>query len=331
MRVREVQRLSGSADRQRLPLLEGEDLTGEGVIEPSRLIRPVDAPAVAVACFFRDVVGELSSRADARPVCRLHSEMGPASLWEIEHQGVRLGVFHPGVGAPLAGAMLEQVIARGVRGVIACGGAGALVPELVMGHAVVLTGAVRDEGTSFHYLSAGRVISADPGPAETLADALSANGVETVRGLSWSMDAIYRETRARVSRRVEEGCLVVEMEASALMAIARYRSIPFGEVVMAGDSLAGREWQHRGWMTAESARLAVVRLGRRRRGRADEVTAVRNATVPPPAHRGLSQFPEPGLTWDNVMRLVPDEASRLSVYGWFRGASCADSCTRQSS
>jgi uridine phosphorylase len=152
------------------------------------------------------------------------------------------------------GECLGPVIARGVRGVIACGAAGALVPDLVMGHAVVLTGAVRDEGTSFHYLPAGRVVSADPGPAESLADALSAAGVETTHGLSWSMDAIYRETRARVSRRVEEGCLVVEMEASALMAIARYRSIPFGEVVMAGDSLAGREWQHRGWMTAKSAR-----------------------------------------------------------------------------
>lgn len=253
MRAREVQRLSGPTDH-RLPLLEDEDLTGEAVIEPSRLIRPVDAPAVAVACFFRDVVEELSGRQDARSVCRLHSEMGPASLWEIEHRGVRLGVFHPGVGAPLAGAMLEQVIARGVRAVIACGAAGALVPELVMGHAVILTGAVRDEGTSFHYLPAGRVVSADPGPAESLADALSAAGVETTHGLSWSTDAIYRETRARVSRRVEEGCLVVEMEASALMAVARYRSIPFGEVVMAGDSLAGREWQHRGWMTATSAR-----------------------------------------------------------------------------
>ncbi|MGD0377232.1 MAG: hypothetical protein ABSB01_21935, partial [Streptosporangiaceae bacterium] len=120
--------MSGPTDRRRLPLLEDEDLTGEAVIEPSRLIRPVDAPMVAVACFFRDVVEELSGRQDARPVCRLHSEMGPASLWEIEHRGVRLGVFHPGVGAPLAGAMLEQVIARGVRGVIACGAAGALVP-----------------------------------------------------------------------------------------------------------------------------------------------------------------------------------------------------------
>jgi nucleoside phosphorylase len=93
--------------------------------------------------------------------------------------------------------------------------------------------------------------------AEILAGALSADGVQTMHGLSWSMDAIYRETRARVSRRVQEGCLVVEMEASALMAIARYRCIPFGEVVMAGDSLAGREWQHRGWMTAKSARLQL--------------------------------------------------------------------------
>ncbi len=149
-----------------------------------------------------------------------------------------------------------------------------------MGHAVVLTGAVRDESTSFHYLPAGRVVSADPGPAETLADALSADGVEMMHGLSWSMDAIYRETRARVSRRVEEGCLVVEMEASALMAIARYRSIPFGEVVMAGDSLAGRgvgsPWVDDGRVGAP----AVVRLGRGRRGRADEVTTVRDATVP---------------------------------------------------
>jgi len=249
-----MQRLPGPADRQRLPLLEDEDLAGEAVIEPGRLIRPVDAPPTAVACFFRDVVEELPSRADARPVCRLHSEMGPASLWEIEHRATRLGVFHPGVGAPLAGAMLEQVIARGVRAVIACGGAGALVPELVMGHAVVLTGAVRDEGTSFHYLPPGRIVPADPGPAGTLADALSAAGVEPVRGLTWSTDAIYRETRARVSRRVQEGCLVVEMEASALMAIARYRGIPFGQVVMAGDSLAGREWEHRGWMTAGTAR-----------------------------------------------------------------------------
>ena len=93
------------------------------------------------------------------------------------------------------------------------------------------------------------------------------------------MDAIYRETRARVSRRVEEGCLVVEMEASALMAIARYRSIPFGEVVMAGDSLASREWQHRGWMTAKSARPAVVRLGRGRRRRVDEVTGFHLAGI----------------------------------------------------
>jgi hypothetical protein len=263
-----VQRLSGPADRRRLPLLEDEDLTGEAVIEPSRLIRPVDAPTVAVACFFRDVVEELSGRQDARSVCRLHSEMGPASLWEIEHLGVRLGVFHPGVGAPLAGALLEQVIARGVRGVIACGAAGALVPELVMGHAVILTGAVRDEGTSFHYLPAGRVVSADPGPAESLADALSAAGVETTRGLSWSMDAIYRETQDR--------------------------PLPLHPVRRGGDGrrLAGRPGVAAPWVDdGQVSAPAVVRLGRGRRRRVDEVTAFpMQRCRPGRPHEGATQW-----------------------------------------
>ena len=117
--------------------------------------------------------------------------------------------------------------------------------------------------------------------------------METTHGLSWSTDAIYRENRARVSRRGEEGCLVVEMEASAPMAIARYRCIPFGEVVMAGDSLADREWQHRGWMTAKSARPAVVRLGGGRRRRVDEVTGFQSTSSPFPTPPAQLQ-PGPG-------------------------------------
>ena len=142
----------------------------------------------------------------------------------------------------------------GVRGVIARGGAGALIPELVMGHAVILTGAVRDEGTSFHYLPAGRVVSADPGPAESLADALSAAGVgddaqpELVDGRHLPRDPgpSLAPGGGRVSGR-RDGSVGADGD----------RPLPLHPVrrsVMAGDSLAGREWQHRGWMTAKSAR-----------------------------------------------------------------------------
>ena len=60
----------------------------------------------------------------------------------------------------MAAAFLEQAIARGCRHFAVCGGAGALVPELVLGHVIVPTAAVRDEGTSYHYLAPAREVEA---------------------------------------------------------------------------------------------------------------------------------------------------------------------------
>jgi uridine phosphorylase len=82
-------------------------------------------------------------------------------------------------------------------------------------------------------------------------------GIAHVVGRTWTTDAIYRETRARVERRVAEGSVVVEMEAAALLAVARYREVAFGQVLLAGDSLAGATWDDRGWMSAGEAREAL--------------------------------------------------------------------------
>jgi uridine phosphorylase len=237
-----------------VPLLEG-DFTAEGMIEPARVVPEVDMPECAVACFFGEVVNEVvPGRPDARQVTVLSSEAGPSPVWEIELSGRRLAVFQPGVGAPLAAGYLEEVIAMGCRRLVACGGAGALVPELVMGHAVVADSAVRDEGTSYHYLPADRVVDADPHAVATLVEVLDTAGVAHVRGRTWTTDAFYRETRSRVERRLAEGCVLVEMEAAALIAVAKYRGVSFGQVLLAGDSLAGESWEHRGWTSARAAR-----------------------------------------------------------------------------
>lgn len=237
-----------------LPLFE-DDFSAEGVIEPARVVPAVDMPERAVLCFFGDVVRELvAGRADARRVTTLSSEAGTSPVWEITVSGRRLAVFQPGVGAPWAAAFLEEAIAMGCHRLVACGGAGALVPELALGHAVVVNSAVRDEGTSHHYCPASRVIEADPQPIATLVQASEAAGIAHVVGRTWTTDAIYRETRERVERRVAEGCLVVEMEAAALLAVARYRKVAFGQVLLAGDSLAGQTWDDRGWMSARAAR-----------------------------------------------------------------------------
>ena len=135
----------------------------------------------------------------------------------------------------------------GVRKVTACGGAGSLTPELTVGHVIVPTAAVRDEGTSYHYLPPGREVVVDPRAVECIEGVLRERDVPYVLGKSWTTDAIYRETRARVNRRRDEGCVVVEMEAASLLAVAKFREIQLGYLLYAGDSLAGDEWDNRSW------------------------------------------------------------------------------------
>ncbi len=237
-----------------LPLLE-DDFESEGLLQPAQVVPDVTLPECGVLCFFGDVVAEtVAVRPDARRRAVLSNEAGSTTVWDIEVSGRRVAVLQPGVGAPLAAAFLEEVIAMGCWRLIACGGSGALVPDLVKGHAVVVKSALRDEGTSHHYVPASRTIDADSHAVATVVAALQRGGVAHVVGRTWTTDAIYRETRDRADRRVGEGCVVVEMEAAALIAVARFRNIMFGHLLLASDSLAGDTWDDRGWMSAQAAR-----------------------------------------------------------------------------
>lgn len=73
-----------------------------------------------------------------------------------------------------------------------------------------------------------------------------------VAGKVWTTDAIYRETRQKVDRRRAEGCVVVEMEAAAFFAVARFRGIRFAQLLYGGDDLSGSEWDSRGWTISPS-------------------------------------------------------------------------------
>ncbi|MFN8168942.1 MAG: hypothetical protein U0S36_09185, partial [Candidatus Nanopelagicales bacterium] len=164
-----------------LPLVE-DDLASPAYIEPHVVEGRGDMPARAVFCFFAEMVDKVAARDDARVVDTRMWAHGPHPVIEIEHRGERLGVVHAGVGAPLAGGLLEEVIALGGRQFVAVGGAGALVPDLVMGHAVVVDSAVRDEGTSFHYAAPSRVIDADPAAVAAVETTLTDAGVAFVTG-----------------------------------------------------------------------------------------------------------------------------------------------------
>ena len=250
--------------RAAYPILEF-DPERRALIEPSvHLCAPsrdeVDVPPRAVMCFFGDVVSAVASERGARQVARLHSEHGVHPIFEIVYRGQRVAFFQPGVGAPLAATFLEEAIDYGCRAFLACGGAGVLDATLALGHPVVVSAAVRDEGTSYHYLPPSRLIETAPAVVSVIEGVLGRVGVPFTTGITWSTDAVYRETRDKVSLRRAEGCITVEMEAAALLAVARFRGVVLGQLLYAGDSLAGDSWDHRGWLQAHDVREALCWL-----------------------------------------------------------------------
>ena len=235
------------------PILE-YDHSPDALIEPSQVFSPIDIPHHCVLCFFQDVITSLREQNLLRVVYTLDSEMGPNPVYALEVDGRPLALMHPGVGAPLAGAFTDELIALGCRKFIACGGGGVLDRNLVVGHLVVPDSAVRDEGTSYHYLPPSREVEPSPEAVAAIEATLRQHGTPYVVGKTWTTDAFYRETAARVARRRAEGCLTVEMEAATLFAVGRFRGATVGQILYSGDDLSGEEWDGRKWRDRQSIR-----------------------------------------------------------------------------
>ena len=235
------------ADRA-IPLLDFRLPGRTAIIEPARVFQPLDIAEHCVLCFFHEVIRELAREgANCRLVHTAESEAGDYPVYELDYGGRRLAVVSPAVGAPAAATRLEHMIALGCRKFIACGGAGVLDSAINAGDIVVPASAVRDEGTSYHYLRPAREVAPTPRALAAIESVLRENNHAYVRAKTWTTDAVYRETRARMYRRRREGCVVVEMEAAAFFAVARFRRVECAQILYGGDSLAGRRWNPRGW------------------------------------------------------------------------------------
>jgi uridine phosphorylase len=241
------------------PILEF-DPDRSALIEPHRTIAPLSLPELAVACFFPEVVDGVVRRDRLVPRTTLRSEMGEHPVYEMTCRQQRLVLFHPGVGGPMVAGLLESVIAHGVKVIIACGGAGAVDPAIPLGQVIVPTAAIRDEGTSYHYLPPSREVAANPLGVGILEELLESQDMPYRSGKTWTTDAAFRETRARIEARRAEGAVVVEMEAAALFAIGEFRNVLVAQLLYAGDNVGGEAWDHRDWSTQRLLRRNLFYL-----------------------------------------------------------------------
>ncbi len=235
------------------PILEF-DPTPEAFIEPSKIIRARDVPENCIICFFKEVIEKVIAEHGARVVAENRWEDGPHPIYEISHRDRRLAFFHPGVGAPVAAGLLEESIAFGCKKFIACGGCGVLEKDIAVGHLIVVSGAIRDEGVSYHYLPPDREVIANENGVNALVNTMNEKGIPYRVGKTWTTDAPYRETAKKIVKRRGQSCLTVEMESAALIAVAQFRNVIFGQALYGGDDLSGNKWDNRHWQSRSEIR-----------------------------------------------------------------------------
>ncbi len=212
-------------------------ITARQAIEAGRQGAPPDCPPDLILVYQKNLWRELNAAA-------VRKETGDRAPFIVLDRGdapvAVAGGF--GVGAPAAVVCLEMCVALGARRVVLVGYAGALQPRLDPGDVLLCDRAVRDEGTSYHYLPAGAEARAHPELLDACRRALAASEIDAVTGTCWTTDAPFRETEAEVREMQAAGVLAVEMELAAVYAAAQVRGVAAAGLCVASDSLSELEW-----------------------------------------------------------------------------------------
>jgi uridine phosphorylase len=145
-------------------------------------------------------------------------------LYRVTHDGLHLGIVPCAVGAPFAVLVAEQLFASGCKLLVSVTSSGQLLNLRPPPYFILIEKSLRDEGTSYHYLSPSEFSSADPGLLRAMAGAFDGLRVPVERGATWTTDAPFRETPITIEAMRAKGLLAVEMEASALYAFAQARN-----------------------------------------------------------------------------------------------------------
>ncbi|HFI0428938.1 TPA: nucleoside phosphorylase [Streptococcus suis] len=205
-------------------LLEEFDNTS-AVIEPTdKAIRGGgEVCDTMIFSFNGEIVDRVRQLPESREGGYLESINGRHPWYILERDGLRVAVMLAVIGAPMAVGHLEELKACGFENFIVLGSCGVLDKSLATDKIILPSSALRDEGTGYHYAPASDEISYDSALLLTMEKALDQAGIEHVRTKTWTTDAFYRETAAKVKRRLAAGAMVVDMEASAIMAWANFR------------------------------------------------------------------------------------------------------------
>lgn len=230
------------------PILDLKDTDALSVFQPANLLREArrqrgldhaEVPAICLLDPDGDMVRYLKRTGQAEPV--VHWACYHTEMWRFEWDGIEIGVVGCAVGAPFAVLLAEQMFASGCRFLISVTSSGQITPVGEGPYFILIDKALRDEGTSYHYLPPSRFAEADLEVLARLVPLVGTAPVTVHQGTTWTTDAPYRETEAAIAAHREAGILAVEMEAAALYAFSRARGCPVACFAHVTNTMAQNE------------------------------------------------------------------------------------------
>lgn len=233
-------------------------------MEPAMVAPPISGfPEIAVTCYSQKLLRRYLAEREAEQICTLDAEEDGIPVYKLKENGLEFALYVSRMGAPACATQLEEMIARGTKKFVMFGSCGVLDRNLGKWKTIIPTAALRDEGLSYHYMPASEEISQPDECIAALKKAFDAMGEDYVEGKTWTTDALYRETRAKMERRKEQGCIAVDMECASVQALAAFRGVKLAQFFYAEDNLDETVWDSRGFssgIATEADRLLACAL-----------------------------------------------------------------------
>jgi uridine phosphorylase len=216
-------------------------LTAEKMIEFRRKqggLGNFRAPETVILCLYKGVMKYFPLKYSVKRVTGFLGD-----LYLLNKTNGRVGVMgNFGIGAPVVANLAEELIAWGSKRLVILSLAGGLQSDLEPGAIVIGNSAIRDEGTSYHYLPPEKYVNASAEFVSDLSSAFKKNNLSHSIGMTWSTDAPYRESREEAEAYQNEGIMTVDMESAGLFAVGQVRGVETASVFVVGDSLASPRW-----------------------------------------------------------------------------------------
>ena len=232
--------------QQLLTIFQKTELSEPALFSPSDVTQKIgNFPEICVSTFSECIIQKFASLSGTEKIAELYTANGMIPVYKLRYKDTDIAFCLSRVGAPACVAGFEELIAMGAKKFVLFGSCGVLDDEQVKDNIIVPVSAVRDEGTSYHYVAPAPEIEMDPRSVHILENVLKSCGCPYVKGKTWTSDAIYRETIPAIRERRQAGCLVVEMECASMLAAAKYRHVPFIQFLYGADNLSTSTWEIR--------------------------------------------------------------------------------------